>query len=354
MEVLYIGSEKGPEAKLCARYGIPFRSIATGKLRRYFAWENFTDPFRVIKGVYDAWNILREWRPDVVFSKGGFVSAPVVLAAARLGVPVILHEADVTPGLANKFCARFAKVVCVSWEETMTYFPDRVAAKKILLTGMPVRRELASGVAERGREFLGFDGRKPILLVMGGSLGAASVNALVRKVLPKLLKDFDVVHVVGAGVMKDTNETKNVNDMSNTYDVTQNIQPGYRAFPYLQDELFDVYACSDVVVSRAGASALAELCVLGKPSVLIPLGSSQSRGDQIVNAEILSAAGAAEVYVSDWSEPSKFIEMVCVLGHGEEGARKRSALSKGMQVFGARHRRAAGQIAEVIMGVFQY
>ncbi len=346
MEILYIGSEKGPEAQLCARYDIPFQSIATGKLRRYFAWENFIDPFRVVKGVYDAWKILRTFRPDAVFSKGGFVSAPVVLAAARLGVPVILHEADVTPGLANTFCARFAKIVCVSWEETMTYFSDRVAAKKILLTGMPVRRELASGVIERGREFLGFDGRKPILLVMGGSLGAASVNTLVRKVLPKLLKDFDVVHVVGAGAMKDTKEMSDVNN-----DVTPNIQPGYRAFPYLQDELFDVYACSDVVVSRAGASALAELCVLGKPSVLIPLGSSQSRGDQIVNAEILSAAGAAEVYMSDWSDPSKFIEMVCALGHGEEGARKRSALSKGMQIFGARHRRAAGQIAEVIMGM---
>ncbi len=321
-------------------YGVPFQAISTGKLRRYFSWENFIDPFKVVAGVWEAWRALRAFKPDVVFSKGGFVSLPVVFAAAKLRVPVILHEADVEPGLSHRMCAKFAKIICVSWGETMKAF----TAKKVLWTGMPVRREVSSGVREKGLEFLGFSGRKPVLLVMGGSLGAQSVNRLVWSVLPELVRVYDVVHVTGPqevkshdGVMGEVMEH-----------AMETPRAHYRAFPYLQAELFDVYACADVVVSRAGASALAELCVLGKPCVLIPLGASQSRGDQIVNAEVLASAGAAKVYMSDWNEPSKFVEMVCELG---EDARRRAALSDAMQVFGERHRRAVGQIAEVIMSV---
>ena len=350
LEFLYIGSAKGPEAHLCATYGVPFQAISTGKLRRYFAWENFVDPFKVVAGVWEAWRALRAFKPDVVFSKGGFVSLPVVLAAAKLKIPVVLHEADVSPGLSNKMCAKFAKIICVSWGETMKAFP----AKKVLWTGMPVRREVSGGVREKGLEFLGFSGRKPVLLVMGGSLGAQSVNRLIWSVLPELVRVYDVVHVTGAqsaerdavpgsrplsrdGILGEVMEH-----------AMQTPRTHYRAFPYLQAELFDVYACADVVVSRAGASALAELCVLGKPCVLIPLGASQSRGDQIVNAEVLASAGAAKVYMSDWNEPTKFVEIVRELG---ENDRQRAALSDAMQAFGERHRRAAGQIAEVIMSV---
>lgn len=333
---------------------MPFAAIPTGKLRRYFSWENFVDPFKVIAGVCEAWRVLRKFKPDVVFSKGGFVSLPVVLAAAKLHVPVILHEADVEPGLANRMCMRFAKIICVSWEETMKILEkgsgtgNRSAAphvaKKILYTGMPVRREILSGVREKGLEFLGFDGKRPILLVMGGSLGATSVNALVRSVLPELVRVYDVVHVTG---MQPTETLEQKRDTERKQHSLRS-RLHYRPFPYLQPELFDVYACTDVVVSRAGASALSELCVLAKPCVLIPLGAAQSRGDQIVNAEILASVGAAEVYMSEWNEPSKFVKMVCELG---VNIKKRATLSDAMKPFGERHKRAAGQIAEVIMGI---
>ncbi len=338
LDVLYVGSFTGPEKRLCEAYDVTFEGISTGKFRRYFSWKNFIDPFRVMKGCLDAWMILRRFRPDVVFSKGGFVSVPVVLAAAKLGVPVVLHEADVTPGLSNRICARFAKVICVSWEKTLGSFPE----KKTLFTGMPVRREVTRGARERGLSFLDFDGTKPILLVMGGSLGAQGVNRLVWSVLPKLMKLYDVVHIVGGGSDHDQEKAAQMGH----YELK-----AYRSFPYLQEELFDVYACADVVVSRAGASALAELCVLGKPAVLIPLGSSQSRGDQIVNAELLREAGAAEVYLQETNEPTRFTELVCSLADEKDGTRKRSSLSKNLAPFGARFKRSASQIAEVIMGL---
>ncbi len=352
LDILYVGGVTGPERELCAKYGVPFVGVATGKLRRYFSWENFVDPFRVVVGAWEAWRALRAFRPDVVFSKGGFVSVPVVMAAARLGVPVVLHEADVEPGLANKMCMRFAKVVCVSWEKSMTLVSGMLAGntakRRTLWTGMPVRREVLSGVRERGLEFLGFDGKKPVLLVMGGSLGAASVNRLVWAELEELLEVYDVVHVTGRDAFEGSELMMADGMIPEAVEQAMKSRRHYRVFPYLQDELFDVYACADVVVSRAGASALAELSVLGKPSVLIPLGSTQSRGDQIVNAGVLREAGACEVYFQDWNEPSKFLEKVIDLGTND---RRRAEMSDAMQVFGERHRRAAGQIAEVILSV---
>lgn len=331
LEILYIGSHRGPERELCRRYGVNFVSIATGKLRRYFSWENFVDPFRIIKGVFDAWFILRKFRPEVVLSKGGFVSFPVVLAAWTLRVPIVLHEADAEPGLANRLCARFARVICVSWSETMRFF----SGKKILWTGMPVRREVVRGVRSRGLQFLHFDDLKPILLVMGGSSGAKNINTLIWKCLDALTEKYNVVHVTGQRI--DESFVKNL----------MRRKKSYRSYPYLNDELFDVYAASDVVVSRAGASALAELCVLAKPCVLIPLGTAQSRGDQIVNAGILGEAGAVEVLREPVSD-KKFMNLMTDLAKHEK---QRDGLSDRLKPFGVRFKRAAGQIAELIMSM---
>ena len=332
LHILYIGSHHGPEKELCRRYGVDFTSIATGKLRRYLSLENIIDPFRIVKGCVDAWKILRKFRPDVVMSKGGFVSFPVVLASWTLKIPIVLHEADVEPGLANRMCARFAKVICVSWTETLKYFSPRDAAKKILWTGMPVRREVVRGVRAKGLSFLHFDDLKPILLVMGGSSGAKSINTLVWKNLDTLIGMYNVVHLTGRGV--DDSFVKNL----------MRRKSGYRSFHYLHDELFDVYAACDIVVSRAGAGAIAELCVLAKPCVLIPLGTEQSRGDQIVNAGILAEAGAVEVLREPVSD-KKFMHLMTDLAKHEK---QRDGLSDRLKPFGVRFKRAAGQVAEVL------
>lgn len=349
-DMLYVGSHTGPERELCAQYDVPFTSISTGKLRRYLSLKNLIDPFKVIKGALDAWRVVGRFRPDVVFSKGGFVSVPVVLAAAMRGVPVVLHEADVTPGLANRICARFAKIICVSFPETVAAF-SRLgggAREGVLLTGMPVRTEILRGSAEKGRVFLGLDrggdardggdvrSVRPVLLVVGGSLGATSLNRLLWQQLDALVKVFDVVHVTG---MRE--------DRRACQALEKKYPTAYRSFPYIHGELADVYAASDVVVSRAGSGAIAELAALQKPMVLVPLGRRQSRGDQMVNARLFASAGAAEVFCEDCDAPRDFVRLVVGLGRDKT---KRARLAKHLHPFGQRCRRAAGQIAEVITG----
>ena len=166
--------------------GIPYYGISSGKLRRYFDPKNFSDPFRVLKGFHEAKKLLKKLKPDVVFSKGGFVTVPVVIAAKRCKIPAIIHESDMTPGLANKLCIPSAVKVCCNFPETVSSLP----ADKAVLTGTPIRQELLKGNKEAGRQFCGFTSEKPVLMVIGGSLGAASVNDHVRKILPELLKDF--------------------------------------------------------------------------------------------------------------------------------------------------------------------
>lgn len=270
-EVVYMGSYDGIEKKLIADFDIPYYGIATGKFRRYLDIKNFTDPFRVIKGFSEAKKYLKEIRPDVVFSKGGFVSVPVVRAAAALKIPCILHESDMTPGLANKLCISAAKKICCNFPETVTMLPR----DKAVLTGSPIREELSAGNKIAGLDFCGFSANKPVIMVIGGSLGAASVNACVRKALPTLLKDFQVVHLCGKGKL----------------DESLTSLKGYKQFEYIKTELKDIFAMADVVISRAGANAICELLALGKPNILIPLPSAKSRGDQLLNARSFEAQG---------------------------------------------------------------
>ena len=274
-EISYIGSYDGIEKRLISELGIPYYGISSGKLRRYFDLKNFSDPFRVQKGFHEAVRILKELKPDVIFSKGGFVAVPVVGAARRVRIPCVIHESDMTPGLANKLCIPSAAKVCCNFPETVSSLP----AQKAVLTGTPIRQELFQGDAAKGRAFCGFSSDKPVLLSIGGSLGAASVNQHLRKILPELLPDFQVVHLCGKGK---TDET-----LLHT--------PGYVQFEYIEEELPDLFAMADVVLSRAGANAICEISALRKPNLLIPLSAKASRGDQILNARSFEKQGFSMV-----------------------------------------------------------
>ena len=278
-DVSYIGSYDGIEKKLISDFEIPYYGIATGKFRRYFDLKNFTDPFRVLKGFAEAKKYLKAIRPDVVFSKGGFVSVPVVRAAASLGIPCIIHESDMTPGLANKLCIPVASKVCCNFPETYNMLP----AGKAVLTGSPIREELATGSKETGLNLCDFHNMKPVIMVIGGSLGAANVNACVRKALPELLEKYQIVHLCG--------KDKIDNLLLDT--------PGYKQFEYVKEELKDLFAMADIVISRAGANAICELLALKKPNLLIPLSAKASRGDQILNANSFMSQGFSMVLDED-------------------------------------------------------
>lgn len=268
IEVHYIGTADGIERTILSeRKDVTYHIISSGKLRRYFSWKNFTDPFRVMRGLFQARRVMREVKPAAVFSKGGFVSVPVVIAAHGKHIPVVTHESDYTPGLANKINAKFADRICVTFEDTLAH----VGAKGVH-TGTPIRPELYQGDKERGLAFLGFDDKKPVLLIMGGSLGASVVNDAVRAALPKLLISYDIVHLCGKGKVEE-----------------QLNQPGYRQFEYVNEALPDVLAATDVVVSRAGANAVFEFLALSKPALLIPLPRSASRGIRSSTQDILRA-----------------------------------------------------------------
>ena len=292
-EIYYIGSYDGIEKKLIADYGIPYTGISTGKFRRYFDLKNLSDPFRVVKGIREARAALRKIRPDVVFSKGGFVSVPVVRAAYQLKIPAVCHESDMTPGLANKICIPMATKVCCNFPETVNDLPQN----KAILTGTPIREELLSGDRGRALSFTGLTGKKPVIMVIGGSLGAQAVNEAVRSALPELLKKYEIVHLCGKGK---TDESLNGTE-------------GYRQYEYIKEELPDLFALSDVAISRAGANAICELLALKKPNLLIPLSAKASRGDQILNARSFEKQGFSAVMEEEEITPDKLVDAVNTL-----------------------------------------
>ena len=273
-EIEYIGSHGGIEQKLVEACGIPFNGISSGKLRRYVSFKNFTDIFRVVKGLSDASKIIRRFKPDIVFSKGGFVSVPVVIAAKRAGVPVVIHESDITPGLANRIAYPFASRVCASFPETMEKLPKGKGA----LTGAPIRSELFGGDRETGRKRCGFKDGKPAVLVMGGSLGSAKINLCLRSCLDALLERYSIIHICGKG------------NVDRSLD-----RPGYAQFGFVSELLPDLLAAADIAVSRSGANSIYELLALKLPNLLIPLSRNASRGDQIQNAESFRNQGFSRV-----------------------------------------------------------
>ena len=292
-KISYIGSYQGMERKLIEEMGIPYYGISSGKLRRYFDVKNFTDPFRVLKGFHEAKKLMKQLKPDVVFSKGGFVTVPVVIAAGRRKIPTFIHESDMTPGLANKLSIPFATKVCCNFPETVSELP----ANKAILTGTPIRQELLSGNPQKALAFTGLSSEKPVIMVIGGSLGAVAVNNAVRAILPELLKDFQVIHLCGKGKLDSSlTDTK-----------------GYVQYEYIKDELADLFALADIVISRAGANAICEISALKKPNLLIPLSARASRGDQILNARSFEKLGYSMVLEEEEITNQKLLESIQTL-----------------------------------------
>ncbi len=318
--ISYIGSYDGMEKQLIEDTGIDYYGISTGKLRRYLDLKNLSDPFRVVHGIAQARRLMKKLAPDVVFSKGGFVAVPVVLAAGRRGIPVITHESDMTPGLANRICFPFASKVCCNFPETK----DQMPAGKAVVTGTPIRPELLCGDAAAGRTFCGFTEDKPVVMVMGGSLGSLNVNAQVRKALPGLLENFQVVHLCGKG-NKDP-------ELEGT--------AGYVQFEYIKEELPDLFAMADVMISRAGANAICEISALAKPNLLIPLSASASRGDQILNARSFEKQGYSLVLEEEELSTEKLLAAV------KELYENRDSYAAAMKSGG--HTDAAGIILKLI------
>lgn len=280
-EISYIGSYDGIEKRLIEEQGIPYYGIASGKLRRYFDPKNFSDPFKVLKGYGQSVKLLKKLKPDVVFSKGGFVSVPVVLAARHCKVPAIIHESDLTPGLANRIAIPRATKVCCNFPETLSYLPK----EKAVLTGSPIRKELLSGNAEAAFSLCGFkEHTKPVILIIGGSSGSRAINTAIRDLLPELIKNYNIIHLCGKGNL----------------DPALDVVAGYAQFEYANQELADMFALANLVISRAGANAICELLALRKPNILIPLSAAASRGDQILNANSFRSQGFS--YVLDEEE----------------------------------------------------
>lgn len=304
--IAYIGSAGGIERQLVEPEGIPYHIVSTGKLRRYFDLNNIKDPFRVLKGVADAYRILRRLKPDLLFSKGGFVSVPVVAAAKFLGIPVLSHESDMTPGLANRLATPFARRVCVSFPETAKHI-----GRKAEHTGLPIRETLYRGDAREGRRRCGFHSAKPVLLLMGGSLGSKRLNDALRVSLDELTKTYHIVHLCGKGHL----------------DVSLEGRSGYRQFEYAGVELPDLLAMADLIVSRAGATSICEFLALRKPMLLVPLSLSASRGDQILNARSFEASGYARVLPDEELSPERLRAELAALAADADVIRERMAAS---------------------------
>lgn len=273
-DVEYIGTKDGIEKEIISAVKVPYHTISAGKLRRYFSLKNFTDPFKILAGMLKAKQILKKIRPHAVFSKGGFVTVPVVFAAKQLGIPVVLHESDYTPGLANRLSTPKADKVCVAFEPTLSHIPK----EKGVYTGLPIRNELLNGNRDNGLKICGFSGCKPVLLIMGGSLGAKVINDTLDQIMPELTKKYDVIHIRGK---------KNLLDGE--------LPSGYKQFGYIGEELGDIYAAADIMLSRAGATAVFEILALSLPALLVPLSKASSRGDQILNAQYFEKQGFSRV-----------------------------------------------------------
>lgn len=296
-DVHYIGTRDGIERKMMDVEGVTYHIVKSGKLRRYFDWKNFTDPFRVIAGAFQASHLMRKLKPDVCFSKGGFVSVPVVVGARLHHVPTLCHESDLTPGLANKICSRFA-------DQIATTFPEcaEMLGKKGVFTGTPLRDSLFEGDRAKGLSICGFDGSKPVLMMMGGSLGAQSVNKCLRECLDELTEEMDVIHICGKGNLAEELKGKK----------------GYVQFEFVSEELPHLMAAADLILSRAGSNALCEFAALCKPMLLVPYPKGASRGDQILNAQSFEKRGLCKVLLQENMTKASLLEALKALYRDRE------------------------------------
>jgi UDP-N-acetylglucosamine--N-acetylmuramyl-(pentapeptide) pyrophosphoryl-undecaprenol N-acetylglucosamine transferase len=286
------------EKQLIEHEGIPYHGISAGKLRRYLDVKNFSDLFRIAHGFTQAIGVIKKVKPDVVFSKGGFVSCPVVWAAWLFRIPVLIHESDMTPGLANKLALPFARKICYTFPETGKY----IAKDKGIFTGIPIRLSLFSGNADTGRKLCGFNAGKPVIMVIGGSLGSGRINEAVRTSLKTLLNKYQICHICGKGNIDQSYSKLN----------------GYMQFEYVSGEQPHLFAMADIVVSRAGSTTIHEILALKKPNLLIPLPSASSRGDQIQNALSFEKQGFSLVLPEERLVPETFVESIDKVFAGRE------------------------------------
>lgn len=328
--ILYIGSRGGPEKEAVVKFAakldfhhLEYKEITCGKLRRYFSWQNFIDAFKVPIGFFQALRIIGVFKPEIVFSKGGYVAVPVVFAAKILGIPVFVHESDVVPGLGNRICASVADKILLSFEESKKYFKNSENARdsnnkvaKFQVTGNPVRSEILKGAREKGMKLCGFYKFKPVVLIMGGSLGAMQINKLVWDNLDSLLKKYQIAHIVGKGNLK--------------FGLSKE---GYKQFELLFDELKDVYAACDLIVSRGGANSLAEIAALGRNAVVIPLGTAGSRGDQLVNAKVCAKKYGWQVLYGDVTSEQFSLAIELALKSGQQKAVRSKSSTASKAIF---------------------
>lgn len=298
-QIDYIGSKDGVEKGMISALNIPYHAVSSGKLRRYFSWKNFLDPLKIFLGIAQAYRLLRKLKADVVFSKGGFVAFPVVVAAWLNRIPVIAHESDMSPGLANRLSFPFVDKICVTFAAAKKHFKKQ---EKVEVTGTPIRQQLFNGSKEKGLALCGFKNDKPCLLVMGGSQGSAMLNDSLRKALADLCQHYQVIHLCGKGKL-DRELLNKIN---------------YCQLEYASDELADLFAASDLVVSRAGANALYEILALGKPHVLVPLSAKVSRGDQVQNAIYFKQQGISNVIVEETLTPETLLVAIKAVSQNSE------------------------------------
>lgn len=298
-EIHYIGTRDGIEKDIIPSDKVIYHEIQAGKLRRYFDIKNFSDPFRVLYGMMQAVSIIRKIKPRVIFSKGGFVSVPVAIGGWMNRVPVIIHESDFTPGLANKIAAPFASKICVNFPEGVNSLPRG----KTVYTGTPIRPGLLNGNFQRGLDICGFEKDKPVVMVMGGSLGSRNLNKLVREILPRLLKDFQVVHICGKG-----NLDKSLMGIR-----------GYKQFEYINEEQPHIYKIASLIVSRAGANSIFEILSLKLPNILVPLSTKSSRGDQILNARYFEKMGFSKVLLEEETDSTALYNAIIDLYKNRNG-----------------------------------
>lgn len=287
----YIGSVNGVEQKMIEGIGIPYYAVRTGKFRRYFSWKNFTDPLNILTGIIQSYGLLRDLKTDVVFSKGGFVALPVVVGAYLNRIPVVVHESDMTPGLANRLSFPFAKIICLTFAMKKKYIKGNA---KVAVTGSPIREPLFGGDKKKGLAHCGFTEDKLCLLVMGGGQGSIAINQCIRSSLDALCQRYQVIHLCGSGKRDET--------LAN--------RAGYCQLEYANKELADLFAASDLVLSRAGANSLCEILALKKPHILVPLSRKVSRGDQIQNAKYFEEQGISTVIQEENLTPETLIRAI--------------------------------------------
>lgn len=308
---LHIGTNPERERDLVEKFHIKYDHVAAGKIRRYFSFQNLVDIFKIPWGLQQAFRKIKEFQPDVVFGKGGYASVPVVTAAGWLHKQIIIHESDTTPGLANRRMAKYATKIALTYPQSARFF-DR---NKVVMTGNPIRAGIGDGSFESCLKTFHLENTKPILFITGGSIGARTINRTVVAALPALLKDYQVIHQCGQVGLEDVLArlqgifgAANVVQQGNNYYLRDQ---GYRLRPFLQlDEMADAYAGAQLIISRAGASSLSEIALAGKPSILIPLPLSASRGEQITNAAVYERAGASLVIMNEEMSAAKLVKTV--------------------------------------------